>query len=243
MEFSQPKPRGKDDCVTSKRSVTIPAGTAKNVLCEVNTSDEWCPQPVLVESATTCQYVRENLVNEVNLKARPMTGRYDRKGNKKVYIRICNLSHEPLQIERKEIMAVFDTLVQPPVDSFRPEGKGVGTELDAVDASAEKQRQEKLLRFEDIWEQMNIGPLNYEERAELKQVIKENIDAFAASADDIGSFTGFPYELRYRKDADPRKAYTKPYPSSMHTKHAVALCVERMYKAGVIERTPYWNEF
>ena len=53
MEFSQPKPRGKDNCVTSKRSITIPAGTAKNVLCEVNTSDEWCAQPVLLESATT----------------------------------------------------------------------------------------------------------------------------------------------------------------------------------------------
>ena len=29
----------------------------------------------------------------------------------------------------------------------------------------------------------------------------------------------------------------------MHTKRTVALWVERMYKAGVIERGPYWNEF
>ena len=29
----------------------------------------------------------------------------------------------------------------------------------------------------------------------------------------------------------------------MHTKRAVALWVECMYKAGVIKRAPYWNEF
>ena len=90
---------------------------------------------------------------------------------------------------------------------------------------------------------MEIGPLNNTKRAELKQIIKDNIEAFASSADDIGSFTAFPYELKYRKDADPKKAYTKPYPSSMHTKRAISLWVERMYKAGVIERAPYWNEF
>ena len=43
--------------------------------------------------------------------------------NKEVYIRICNLSHEQRQVERKLIMAVLETLVQPPVDVFRPEGK------------------------------------------------------------------------------------------------------------------------
>lgn len=119
-----------------------------------------------------------------------MTGRYDVKGNKEVCIRICNLSHEPLQVEQREIMAVFDTLVQPPVDAFRPEGKEVDKELDAIDASSKKQSQE-------IWEHMDIVPLNYAERAELRQIIKDNIDTFAVSADDIGSFTGFPYELKY----------------------------------------------
>ena len=163
-----------------------------------------------------------------------MSGTYDVKDNKELYVRICNLSHQPLQIERKEIMAVFDTLVQPPVDAFRPEGKEVDTELDSVDASQPKDQQKKPMSFTDIWEEMDVGPLNYSERADLQQIIKDNIDEFATSADDIGSFTAFPYELKYRKDADPKKAYTKPYPSSMHTKRAVALWVERMYKAGVI---------
>lgn len=67
-----------------------------------------------------------------------MTGRYDVKENKEVYIRIWNLLHEPLHVERKEIIAVFDTLVHPPVDAFRQEGKEVDTELDVVDASSEK---------------------------------------------------------------------------------------------------------
>ena len=32
LQFSQPKPRGKDNCLTSKRSTMISAGTSKNVL-------------------------------------------------------------------------------------------------------------------------------------------------------------------------------------------------------------------
>ena len=195
-----------------------------------------------MESASTSRYIRENLINEVNVRALPMSGAYNVKDNK-VYVHFCNLSHQPVQVERHQIMAVFDTLVQPPVDAFRPEGKVADTELDTVDASAATHKEEKPMNLEEIWEKMDIGPLNYEERAELKQIIKDNIEAFASSADDIGSFTAFPYELKYRKDAAPRKAYTKPYPSSMHSKKAIALWVERMYEAGVIERAPYWNEF
>ena len=49
-------------------------------------------------------------------------------------------------------MAVFDTLVQPPVDAFRPEGKEADTELDAVDASAPEQKEDKPMTLEEIWE-------------------------------------------------------------------------------------------
>ena len=47
-------------------------------------------------------------------------------------------------------MAVFDTLVQPPVDAFRPEGKELDIELDMVDASAEQQKKEKPMSLEEI---------------------------------------------------------------------------------------------
>lgn len=97
--------------------MTIPAGTSKNVLCEVNTNDEWCAQPVLIESATSNRNVKENLINEVNTRAIPMSGAYNVKDNKEVYVHFCNLSHQPVQVERSQIMAVFDTLVQPPVYS------------------------------------------------------------------------------------------------------------------------------
>ena len=82
--MGQPKPPARDSCVTSKRSITIPAGMSKNVLCEVITSDEWCAQPVLIESATSSRYIRENLMNEVNMHASPMSGAYDVKDNKEV---------------------------------------------------------------------------------------------------------------------------------------------------------------
>ena len=40
-------------------------------------TEDWQAQPIMVESATSDQYVRENLINEVNIDARPMAGRYD----------------------------------------------------------------------------------------------------------------------------------------------------------------------
>ena len=51
---------------------------------------------------------------------------------------------------------------------------------------------------------MDIGPINYEERAHLKDVIKRNIGAIARSADDIGSFTGFGYEMKYKRGGATR---------------------------------------
>ena len=53
------------------------------------------------------------------------------------------------------------------------------------------------MNLEEIWEQMNIGTLNHQEKADLKSIIKDNIEVFTASADDIGSFTAFPYEMKY----------------------------------------------
>ena len=95
-------------------------------------------------------------------------------------------------------------LVQPLVDAFRSEDKDVDTELDSVDASADKaQDNGKRMNLDEKWEQIYIGPLNHQEKADLKNIIKEKVEAFAASDDDIGSFTGFPYESRYKKDADP----------------------------------------
>ena len=55
------------------------------------------------------------------------------------------------------------------------------------------------MTLEDIWEEMDISPMNYEERANFKDIIKRNLEAFARSADDIGSFTGFEYEMKYKK--------------------------------------------
>lgn len=86
--------------------------------------------------------------------------------------------------------------------------------------------------------EMKIGPLNYEERGTLKEIIRRQKGAFAFTPDDIGLFTGFTYPLRYKKDADPRKAHTNPYNTSIDTQKAVSEWIERMYKAGVIKRTP-----
>ena len=50
--------------------------------------------------------------------------------------------------------------------------------------------------------EMNLGPIGDAEREELKEIVKQNICAFALTPDDIGSFYGFSYPLKYKKDAD-----------------------------------------
>ena len=68
------------------------------MLCEAHTEEDWRAQPIVVESATSDQYVLENLINEVNVDARPMAGMYDVADNKEVRLYMCNLSPHPLHI-------------------------------------------------------------------------------------------------------------------------------------------------
>ena len=88
-----------------------------------------------------------------------------------------------------------------------------------------------------------MGPLNYDDRAHRKYIVSKHRDAFALSPDDIGSFTGFTYPLIYTPDANSRLAYTKQYPSSVDSQRAINEWIERMYKAGVIEREPPHIEY
>ena len=62
---------------------------------------------------------------------------------------------------------------------------------------------------------MKIGAITMDEERQLKYIIKRNMNTFALSINDIGRFKGFKYALKYKKDANPKAAYTKPYPASI----------------------------
>ena len=64
----------------------------------------------------------------------------------------------------------------------------------------------------DVWNQMEIGSLKYQEKRVLKDIFKRNLDAFARSTDDTGSFKGFEYEM-----AKIRRAQINEKHSQAHT--------------------------
>ena len=134
-------------------------------------------------------------------------------------------------------MGVFDTLTQPPVEAFKPDKKQSGVDIDTIYGEEPPPPSMKGCEV-DVFRKMDVGPLNYEDRAHLKHIVMKHVDAFAQTPDDIGSFTGFTYPLKYKPDANLRLAYTKPYPSSIDSQPAINEWIKRMYKAGVIERAP-----
>ena len=98
-------------------------------------------------------------------------------------------------------------------------------------------------KVNDIYKEMKIGPISIEEEKQLRNIVKQNIDAFAFSIDDIGKFKGFKYPLKYKKDANPKAAYTKPYPASIQAQKDIAEWIERMLKAEVIIPAPIDIEY
>lgn len=92
------------------------------------------------------------------------------------------------------------------------------------------------MSFEDIWNQMEIGPLNYQERMEIRDIGKRNHEASTRSEEDIGSFKRLENEMKYKRSANEREAFTYPYPSSLNTRKEIVFPIERLYKAGVFMR-------
>ena len=100
-------------------------------------------------------------------------------------------------------MAVFDTRVQPPVEMHKPTEKHSDIHLDTAPLPSDPPVGLKKT-FNDVWNELDLGPLSYEDKGTLKNIINENLEAFALSTDDIGDFKEFSYPLKYKPDADPK---------------------------------------
>jgi len=199
-----------------------------------------------VDAAATSPMLRTSeFRKEVNFHACPHTGIYEIGDNGRSEIFVSNMGQEPLIIERNEIIAVFDPLTQPPIEVFKPEEKWDDEEFNAVGQGENPKDPswEKPKGLEEISDELELGPLNYLEKSQLKEIIARNLGVFAKSPDDIGKFKGFEYALKYKPDANPAMAYTKPYPSSQDAKSSINEWIERMYHNEVIQRAPTNNRY
>ena len=94
------------------------------------------------------------------------------------------------------------------VDIYRSEDKVRELDVEAVNGKPEDHELRKKFLEED-WSEIQTGPLTTQEEHELKEIVCQNLDAFALSPDNIGSFTAFYIPLEDEHNADPKDAYTK----------------------------------
>ena len=83
-------------------------------------------EPILIEDVRTANDERRD--SDV----RAIPGLYDIEKHGNLQFQICNITSEDISIKPGEIVAVFDTLVQPPVDQFRPDYKHVELDFDNI---------------------------------------------------------------------------------------------------------------
>lgn len=138
---------------------------------------------------------------------RTLTGLYDMNNQGNVEFNVCNITTENVVIERGEILAVFDTLLQPPVEAFKPDYKHVDVDLDTIGDSAHNSRKWETVK--DLFEAITIGPTTEKELTTLKNLVAHFIDAFAIDEDDIRKFTGFKYPLKLKLGAVNRSLKDK----------------------------------
>ena len=107
---------------------------------------------------------------------------------------------------------------------------------DLTTVGHEAPSMDKKKNFEDIWKELEIGPLNYEERGELRKIIADNIDVFARSPDGIGSFPDFKARLELIPNYECQ--WSKPFAVSLEKQRAISEWIERLYRADAICRAP-----
>ena len=159
--------------VIAKRKYELKPGECKQILGRIRkTAKINQGEPVLIDDVRSVKDCRRNS------SIRAMPGLYDFNNQGNVKIEVCNLTTEPIRIKPGEIVAVFDTLVQPPVDQFRPDYKHVDVDFDnIINTPIRDFKRNKTLK--ELMAEMQIGPMNPNERLCLERVVNQSIYAFA----------------------------------------------------------------
>ena len=113
--------------VIAKRHYTIKPGETKSILGHIKRPVDFIKgEPILIEDVRSANDGRR--YSDV----RAIPGLYDIGQHGNLEFQICNISIEDVSVKPGEIVAVFDTLVQPPVDQFRPDYKHVDLDFDNI---------------------------------------------------------------------------------------------------------------
>ena len=164
---------------------------------------------------------------------RAIPGLYDIEKHGNLQFQICNITTEDISIMPGDIVAVFDTLVQPPVDQFRPDYKHVDIDLDNIIRDPLPPGRSKSVH--DLLSEMEVGPMHPNEKEQILKVMAQSLGAFARNEGDIGCFKGFKYKLELKPGAEGQ--FTAQFPLPMEKQKEVNIWMEKMYMEKVITPT------
>ena len=168
-----------------------------------------------------------------NSDVRYIPGLYDIEKHGNLQFQICNITTEDIMIKRGKVVAVFDTLVQPPVDLFRPDYKHIDIDLDNIIGAPLP--PEKAKSVYALLLAMDIGSVNPTEKEQTLKVMAQSLVAFARNESDIGCFNGFKYKLELKPGAEAQ--FTPQFPLPMEKQKEVNIWMKKMYRENVITRT------
>ena len=167
--------------VIVKRNYAVKRGETKQILAHIRKPIDFKEgEAVLIEDIRMANDERRNS----DVRVIPELYDIEKQGN--LHFQICNITTGDINVKPGEIVAVFDTLVQPPVDQFRPDYKHIDIDLDNIIKAPLP--PEKANSVHDLLLEMDLGPMNPLEKEQLLKVMAQSIKAFARYESDIGCF-------------------------------------------------------
>ena len=112
---------------------------------------------------------------------------------------------------------MFDALVQPPADQFRPDYKHKYIDLDNI--IRDPLPPEKAMSVHDMLQEMDIGTMNPREKEQILKVMAQSLGEFVRNESDIGRFEGFKYKLELKSGAEAQ--FTQQFPLPMEKQKEV----------------------
>ena len=131
-------------------------------------------------------------------------------------------------------MSIDDTLMQEPVEAFKPDVKQTDVPLDSIPPLQDDTRDMHPISGESVWKGLRIETRTRHILQSLKQIVLQHLSAFSRCTDDIGNFTGWTYPLTQK--ANTRPVFQRQFPIPEAKKGILSRWVGRMKRARVIAR-------
>ena len=225
-----------ENVILSTKTTVIPPGKTALVNCVAGGPEKGIsvqPTDILIDSVDPQKF--RHVIGIY-------TGLYHKSKENKLKLKVGNTSSNPITIERGDVLGIYDEILQQPVECFKPDQKQEDIKLNNIPKDL-KVSDEKIniptdppLTPTQIFEQIDTQHLSDDEREQLKQIVISNVDAFASNKWDIGDFSEWDVELKLKDGAIPTRS--RPYLLPEAQQKYLALWVEQMVHAGILERNP-----